>query len=125
GASCNPPLPVTRSLQKHLEALFNALLKQNTEPTLILQVEITYEYTINATLDPVPLPILMQAPLTVNVQAIENNNITLAQMIIDWSAAIELWFSTYRPQPVDAKDDPGTLWLDLVIMSNLTKQPRP
>jgi len=122
GSSDSPPSPITRSLQAHLEALFDVLLKHNTEPKLTFQVEITYDYSLNPNLSAVPLPVLMQAPLEVDV--LGKGSSSLAKMIADWNAAIELWFATYKPQPIDPKD-PGTLKFDLTIMSNLTKQPMP
>jgi len=109
------PSPITRSLEEHLQALFHELLKKNQEPKLLIQVEVTYEHKIHFDLAPVALPLLMQAPLEVEIVG----GIP-AEMISQWRRAIELWFSTYVPSAGG-----GTLWFDLTIMSNLTKQPMP
>lgn len=106
--------PVTRPFDAHLQALFDALLKNNREPELTLQVEVSYDYSINRVLDPVTLPVLMQAPRGINVKD------GIAQMIVDWSSSINLWFNTYKPSGTN-----GTLSFDLTIMSNLTRQPMP
>lgn len=132
GSSGNPPPPITRSLREHLETLFKTLLKNNTEPLLIFQVENTYDYAINTGFTSVPQPVLMQRPLLYSVgpklkttasEASNPHTVTqgnLEKMISEWTEAIELWFSTYKP-----RKDRGTLWFDLTIMSNLTKQPMP
>ncbi|MEG4595014.1 LysM peptidoglycan-binding domain-containing protein [Microcoleus sp. F8_C2] len=121
GSTNKPPQPISRPLDQHLKALFEALLKGNTQESLIFQVEINYDYTLNAALDAVRLPVIMQAPLLINVQSGQGSSKqTLAQMITDWTQSIQIWFTTYHP-----KVDHGVLWFDLTIMSNLTKQPMP
>ena len=49
----------------------------------------------------------------------------LAQMIAEWTGAIQLWFQTNCPMPADPVNDPGTLMLDLTAMTTLTRQPMP
>jgi hypothetical protein len=105
--------PVTRSLLAQLQTLFEAVLAKNSQPQLTFQVEAMYAYSLNPQLSPVPLPVLMQAPLTVDVGA------GLQAMLADWAAAIELWFQSGRPTCG------GVLWFDLTIMSNLTERPMP
>ncbi|CAJ3254289.1 LysM domain-containing protein [Burkholderia pseudomallei] len=109
--------PVKRSLQEHFDALFAYLLAGDTLPQIVAQVEVTYGYALNAALDKIVLPVLMQAPLTVDVAGTGAG--TIAKMTADWTAAIETWFSTYEPT------GGGTLWMDLTLMSNLTGQPMP
>ncbi|MCU9952106.1 LysM peptidoglycan-binding domain-containing protein [Burkholderia sp. BKH01] len=109
--------PVSRPLQAHLDALFADLLANNTQPQIVAQVEVTYEYALNAALERVVLPVLMQAPLTVNVAGTGAG--TLAGMTSDWAGAIDAWFSAYLPACG------GTLWMDLTLMSNLTGQAMP
>ncbi|MCP3140384.1 Ig-like domain-containing protein [Pyxidicoccus xibeiensis] len=115
--SGNPPKPITRTLPEQLQTLFDALLANNTQARLTFQVEVTYAYPLNPGLSDVTLPVLMQAPLTVELKG--SGPGLLETMVSDWSAAIELWFSTYVPK------GGGTLWLDLTVMSDLTEQPMP
>jgi LysM repeat protein len=113
------PTPVTRSLQQQLETLFNALLKNNSEPTLTFQVEVNYLYSLSPGLiDPISVPVLMQPPLQVQIAVAGSD--TLEQMIVAWANAINLWFSTYTP-----KKEGGTYLFDIVAMSNLTSEPMP
>ncbi|MDQ7981740.1 Ig-like domain-containing protein [Paraburkholderia sp. SARCC-3016] len=109
--------PVTRSLQAHFDAVFADLLAGDTQPQIVVQVEVSYGYALNAALDQIALPVLMQAPLTVDVDG--GGAGTVAGMTADWTAAIETWFSTYEPA------GGGTLWMDLTLMSNLTGEPMP
>src|SRR5262249_38449659 len=53
-ASLGSTDPVKRSLFGHLEHLFDELLRYNDQPALTLQVEVTYDYVLNATVPPVP-----------------------------------------------------------------------
>ncbi len=126
GGSGNPPSHVTRSLEAQLQALFGALLAElddNEQHDFLFQVEIQYDYRINEDLDPVPLPLLMQAPLSIQLQG--SGAGSLAQMIAEWTGAIQLWFQTNCPMPADPVNDPGTLMLDLTAMTTLTRQPMP
>ena len=111
----SPPSP--RSLADHLTALFAALLANNTEPTLTLQVVTTYDQSLHPSLSAVTLPVMMQAPLSVAVTG--SGAGTLAQMILDWSEAITLYFDAHAPA------SHGTLRFDLRVFSNLTKTPLP
>jgi hypothetical protein len=83
------------------------------------QVETTYSYSVSPILSPVPLPLLMQAPLDVQVVG-KTQPPSRDQMVADWSAAIGHWFTCHRPAGTE-----GTLRFDLTIMSNLTKQAMP
>ncbi len=108
----------TRSLQQALEILFQRLFADTTTPTVVIQVEVSYEYSINSSVQSVSLPVLMQAPLEVVLSSAKG--VALEQMITDWSQAIELWFTTHLPNGED-----GVLWFDISIMSNLTAKPMP
>lgn len=112
--------PVHRTLDAQLTALFDALLRDNTQQYVTFQVVCSYEYPINQDLQSVPLPVLMQPPIKVDVKNQGGVDRTLPEMIASWASAIELWFDTHKPQL-----DNGTLWFDLYIMSNLTEQPMP
>jgi len=111
--------PAHRSLKEHLNALLDALLLNNTQERVTFQVETTYSYSVNPILSPVPLPLLMQAPLDVQVVG-KTQPPSRDQMVADWSAAIGHWFTCHRPAGTE-----GTLRFDLTIMSNLTKQAMP
>jgi LysM repeat protein len=114
--------PVPRSLSDHLGALFAALLFDSPgkpkASDVTVQVEAVYRYPLNAALDPVPLPVLMQPPLTITLVA-EAGKTSLDDMVAQWVAAIELWFESNVPLAG------GNLGLDLTIMSNLTQHPMP
>ena len=118
--------PAHRSLTEHLNVLLDALLLNNTQESLTFQVEATYGYSVNPILSLVPLPLLMQAPLDVQVVGKtqqptgKTQQPTRDQMVADWSAAIVHWFTCHRPAGTE-----GTLRFDLTIMSNLTKQAMP
>ncbi|MFL5539885.1 MAG: peptidoglycan-binding protein LysM, partial [Longimicrobiaceae bacterium] len=116
GAGSSPP-PVTRPLPGQLENLFAVLLAHNTQPELTIQVEFSYDYPLNPSLSSVPLPVLMQAPLAVQVAGTGAG--TLQEMLATWSTSVEAWFANYTPTCG------GTLWIDLTIMSDLTQQPMP
>jgi hypothetical protein len=117
GAS-NPNQPVARTLPAQIQNFFTTLLQNNIEPTLTIQVEITYAYSIATGLDSITLPILIQPPISIQIAGTGQG--TLADMIANWSAAIAQWFSTYVPSAQN-----GTIWFDLTIMSSLTKHPMP
>lgn len=110
----------TRSLKDHLRVFFAALLKNNVESEIIFQGVATYNYSINENLDAMTIPILMQAPLSVNVNEEEKGMKTLSQMITDWNDSISLWFTTHTPSGTG-----GILSFDVTIMSTLTEQPMP
>ncbi|HJT59189.1 MAG TPA: LysM peptidoglycan-binding domain-containing protein [Ktedonobacteraceae bacterium] len=116
--SGTPPHPITRSFAQHLEALFTTLLQETTQPALIVQAEIHYEYAIHPELSVVPLQILLQPPHHVSVAG--EGSDTLGQMIATWEQAIQRWGTAHAPQKTS-----GTLWFDLTIMSELTSQPLP
>jgi len=113
-----PPRPITRSFEQHMTALFAALLKDNTQPSLTIQMEIHYDYAIHTSLSPVPLAILLQPPQIVSLAG--QGSDTLAQMITTWQDALQRWGAAYTPRVED-----GVLWFDLTIMSELTSQPMP
>jgi hypothetical protein len=112
--------PSRRSLLQNLQALFQALFADTETPTVVIQVEVSYEYAINAQIQSVMLPVLMQAPREVTLHAAQGASIGLQQMIMDWQQAIELWFATSLPDGFQ-----GVLWFDISIMSNLTEMPMP
>lgn len=113
--------PVHRTLEQQLTELFSDLLKDNVQPTVTFQVNVSYDYPINPTLSAVPLPVFMQSPVPIDVSGSSSSSeLTLAQMISNWTQAIQLWARTYNPV-----QSGGSLWFDLITMSNLTKQPMP
>jgi LysM repeat protein len=118
--------PQTRSLSDHLTALFAALFanfpSSAENDTVILQVETTYAYRLVAGVERVDLPVFMQAPLPIVIppHMPADGAIALQTMIANWTAGIETWFSSYRPNALD-----GLLRFDLAIMSNLTREQMP
>jgi hypothetical protein len=116
--------PQVLSLEEQLKNLFAVLfarLAPDEDTEVTIQVETTYAYRIALALEPIALPILMQAPLKVVVApSSEASTPPLSTMIANWTAAIETWFDTIAPIGFD-----GTLNFDLTIMSNLTAQPMP
>ena len=110
-----------RSLDGHLTALFGVLFADMPADvaTVTIQVEAVYSYRVNQALDPVELPIFLQAPLTVVVNG-DQPGTRLAQMVTNWTRAISSWFTGNTPNPAD-----GTLRFDLAILSDLTEQPMP
>ncbi len=121
--SSDEPLDLTalgtgaRSLADYLTDLFAALLANNQEPTLTLQVAATYEHRPNPSLSPIDLPVMMQAPLCVAVTGAGPG--TLAQMVADWASAILVYFQAHAPACG------GRLFFDLLVFSNLTSVPMP
>jgi len=113
----NGPGPFFRSLRQHLTALFAALLANDTQPTLSIQVQVSYRYTLTP-FSTISLPVLMQAPLSVATSGTGAG--TLEQMIATWSDAIEIWYASQGPSA-----NQGTLGFDLLLLSDLTEEPLP
>ena len=136
-AAIGSTTPVTRSLDDQLRALFTALLFDGPVPkadNVTFQVEATYAYPLNTTLnaDPVPLPVFMQPPLTVALKSsaseapsgnghLGDNDqpTTLDEMQAIWVRRLIGWFDERVPL------DGGSIALDLTIMTNLTATPMP
>ncbi len=114
--------PGNQKLVRHLQDFWGALLENNTQPTLTVQVTCTYNHKINKALDPVKLPVFLQPPVSINVSTIENTGAgSLGQMIEEhWAAAIKKWYNKHKP-----KGEEGSIGFDLVVMSNLTRHPMP
>lgn len=102
-----------RALAEQLQTLFDTLLAGSSQPSITVQVETTYRYSLNSAIEAIQLPILMQAPLSVALTDLPN-------MVNVWSSAIETWFNGQPPC-----GDDGTLWFDLSLMSDLTGQAMP
>jgi hypothetical protein len=121
-------VPVTQPLLAHLSTLFDHLLKANQEPELTIYAQVSYACQLMdaVPLDeaPIAIPILMQAPLTIDVspgpkQGGAGGGIALADMIDHWNDALFTWFGAHMPA------GGGELRLDLGFMSNLTETPHP
>ena len=107
-------------LADHLTNLLTALLVHNLEPELTFQLEVTYAYSLNASLSAISLPVFLQPPLTVTTgQTTGINSGSVQAMAADWAAAITTWFTGTVPL------GNGNLQLDLTILSNLTAKPMP
>lgn len=119
-ASVGSGSPVTRTLLDQLRNLFSVLLQYNQQPTLTMQVEATYEYVLNSSLPPVPLPILIQPPLSVKVKEGGGNEPPLDTVLTQWSEAITNWFQTTLPLGTS-----GQLNFSLTLMTNLVQPPMP
>jgi len=109
-----------RSLLENLQSLFQILFANTTTQIVVIQVEISYDFSINSSVHSVSLPVFMQAPLEISLTDTPGGTIALQQMIADWQQAIKLWFTTHLPDSSE-----GILWFDLAIMSNLTAKPMP
>ena len=92
-----------RSLLQYLAGLFQALFANTESRTVLIQVEVTYEYSINSSIQSISLPVLMQAPLEVALRDVRGTTVALRQMIEDWAQAIELWFATNFPDDVQGR----------------------
>lgn len=112
--------PVVRSLKDQLANLFDNLLRDNQQPMVTAQVEVTYDYVLNANLPAVPLPILMQPPMSVAVRGVVEGAMPLEDMLTSWSEAIRLWFATVLPL-----GSSGRLHFSLTLMTNLAHPPMP
>ncbi len=114
--------PVTRSLDAHLTALFSALFTQSISADSTLQIDATYFYTLGDALTgmPVPLPVLVMPPMTINVDGSDPSVTSLSQMVAQLSKAITDWAQAYLPSARDAQ-----LVFDVTIMANLTENPMP
>ncbi|PKE29433.1 hypothetical protein CWS43_15355 [Rahnella sp. AA] len=114
--------PVTRSLDAHLTALFSALFAQSFSGDSTLQINVTYLYTLADALTgmPVPLPVLVMPPMTVNVDGNDPSVTPLAQMISQLSSAVTDWAQAYQPSARGAQ-----LVFEVTMMSNLTQNPMP
>jgi len=119
-ASLGSSGPVKRSLFEQLKNLFDNLLRNNDQPTLTLQVEVTYDYVLNTTLPAVPLPILMQPPMAVAVKGPFPGATPLEEVLTGWSDSIRTWFQTYLPLGTS-----GTLHFNLTLMTNLVHPAMP
>jgi LysM repeat protein len=119
-ASLGSSVPVKRSLFEQLKNLFNHLLQHNDQPTLTLQVEVTYDYVLNAALPAVPLPILMQPPMAVAVKGAAPEATPLDDVLTAWSDGIRNWFQTNLPLGTS-----GKLHFNLTLMTNLVQPPMP
>jgi LysM repeat protein len=109
------------TLSGQLGNLFSALLAKNTQPVLFFQMNCGYEFSLNAGLDPVAQPVFMQ-PLT-GVEVMSGGvgaDLTLEQMVANWTGAIKLWYANYFPSTASAG-----FTFDLTVFSNLTEQPLP
>jgi hypothetical protein len=109
------------TLSGQLGNLVSALLAKNTQPVLFFQMNCGYEFSLNAGLDPVAQPVFMQ-PLT-SVEVMSGGvgaDLTLEQMVANWTGAIKLWYANYFPSTASAG-----FTFDLTVFSNLTEQPLP
>lgn len=109
--------PAIRSLKDHLTTLFDALLAENTQPTLSVQVQTTYSYGLTSYAD-IDLPLFLQTPLVIETSGDGTDSLT--SMIDNWTDAITLWFDKNNPS-----QNRGRLLFDLWLMSDLTDQSLP
>ncbi|MEN3754061.1 hypothetical protein ABC733_19590 [Mangrovibacter sp. SLW1] len=114
--------PVSRSLDAHMEALFNALFAQSLSGNSTLQINVTYFYTLADALTEmaVPLPVLVMPPMTISVDGSDLSVPSLSQMESQLSDAVIDWAQAYQPSARGAQ-----LVFDVTFMSNLTDNPMP
>lgn len=99
------------SLSAILSNFFMALLKNNEQDEIIIQLSVTYLFSINDSLkSPVEVPLLFNPPEKVSGKPVGING-----LITKWSNAIlDRWLREHNPTNVKA----GTLKFDLTIMSD-------
>lgn len=119
--------PVRRSLSGHLGALLNGLFAPDPQSAQTLQLEVRYEFALNAGMPPVSLPVLLLPPATFDPEQLAvppggcPGGVTPdGALPCNLAAAVEQWFRANTPSAVD-----GVLRLDLTVMSRLTEQPMP
>ena len=88
-----------RSLPAHLQALFELLLKDNSQLVPAIGVAVEYEYAVAGSVI-ARIPVAIQPPALISV----------ADATADWSAQIAAWFAHVRPELSG-----GVLWFDLVL----------
>jgi len=112
----NTGMPVSRTLFAQLKTLMSVLLKDNKEPSLRFQMTCSYDYKINPTVNLITMsiPVLMQTMVNILLKD------ELDPMLQSWADSINQWFDMNKPNP-----NSGAYKFDLVIFSNLTKQPFP
>lgn len=114
--------PVSRTLKAHLTTLFDALFANAYQGDVTLQLEVGYSYALSSAMADlaVPLPVMLQTPVTVDVGGAGNSETTLAHLVDRTDKAILRWFERFAPSRTR-----GRLSLDLRIMSNMTDHPMP
>lgn len=111
------------ALAQHLANLLDALLDKNSQPTLSVQMNCSYDYPLGSGMSTISLPVMMQ-PLTL-VQVLPGSatppaDTTRAQLVTDWATAMLTWFRNYLPSSQGA-----SFQFNLTVFSNLTEQPLP
>ncbi|UCZ75913.1 hypothetical protein LHK94_02535 [Dickeya zeae] len=114
--------PITRTLEQHLSALFNALFDSNVSGDSTIQINSTWIYRLTTELSgmSVPLPVAIMPPLPVNIDGKGVSPLPLNEMVSTLSTTITDWQQTYKPSTLQA-----TLTFDITIMSDLTVNPMP
>ncbi len=106
--------PSKRPLLSQLQELMKAVLEDNHEPTISIQMTCSYDYTMNVKLSPFNLPVIMQTMISVNLDT------ELNPMLQNWTDSINNWFANTQPNKSN-----GVLRFEMTLFSNLTQQPFP
>lgn len=114
------------TLKAQLQALFDVLLKYNSQELLSFMMTCSYAYQLNSDMldmGGLQLPVVMQPLQTFNVdtQTVNPDYKSLADMIDGWSDSIQTWFNEHKPDPIG-----GVLNFELSVFSNLADDaPKP
>lgn len=100
-----------RSLDEHLQVLFDTLLAASEQISVTVAVQIAYCYLISSAIPPVQVPIMIQPPARTDVS-------NLPSLLSDWSLTIQRWLQNEIPSA-----DGGALRFDLSLISDLTDKP--
>jgi len=113
--------PQTRKLDEQLGALFTALFKGDPQDSQLLQIEVSYDYSVQADLEPVRLPVLFLPPTKFDVTHDRKPCAEQADSVVcKISTAVRAWLKENAPSPCEA-----TLVFDLTIFSDLAAQSMP
>lgn len=111
--------PERRSLECQLSVLYDVLFKNAGTKTVTLQLGAYYNYSINAAIEPVRLPVFLMPPTRAKIgEGGTGTPITdlIAQQVQTWKS----WFTENEPSTLD-----GRMTFELIVMSDLTAQPMP
>lgn len=118
---------VRRPLSGHLGALLQGLFAPDPTSEQTLQLEVRYEFALNAGMPSVSLPVLLLPPATFTPTQLAvpeggcPGGVTPdGSLPCNLAATVEQWFRANTPSGVE-----GVLRLDLTVMSRLTEQPMP
>lgn len=111
--------PERRSLECQLSFLYDVLFKNAGTKTVTLQLGAYYNYSVNAAIDPVRLPVFLMPPTAARI-AEDGKGTPVADLIAQQVESWKLWFTENEPSTLG-----GRMNFELTVMSDLTTQPMP